>query len=84
MTPRVVKVSAEKDYKLFLIFNNGEEKIFDMTPYLSIGVFKELQDLKLFSTVRPFMGAVCWKNGQDLSPETLYIESKPLEILTAK
>lgn len=76
MHPRVLKVQAKNDYSLLINFDNGEEKTFDMKPYLNIGVFKELQDLDLFFSAKSFLGAVCWKNGQDLSPETLYLESR--------
>lgn len=78
MAPRVIKVKPEKNFSLLINFDNGEEKIFDMKPYLHIGVFRELQDVRLFASVKPFLGAVCWKNGQDLSPETLYLESRSL------
>lgn len=46
-----------------------------MKPYLDIGVFKELKDINLFKTVQPFLGSIQWKNGQDLCPDTLYMDS---------
>ena len=52
-----------------------EVKVFDMKPYLDIGIFKELKDLQLFNSVKPFLGSIQWKNGQDLCPDTLYLES---------
>ncbi len=79
MNPRVKKVSANPDFSLHLVFENGEEKLFDMKPFLKIGVFKELKNYKLFSTVKPFLGTVAWKNGQDLGPDTLYIDGKTIQ-----
>lgn len=76
MNPRVVAVKANKDYTLELTFENGQEKVFDMKPYLSIGVFKELTNFMLFKTAKPFLGSITWKNGQDLCPDTLYMDSK--------
>jgi len=76
MNPRVKEVYPIEDYQLRLIFNNGEEKIFDVKPYLNIGVFKDLQKLDIFKTVRPFLGSIIWGNNIDLSPDTLYIEGK--------
>ena len=76
MNPRVVNVKPEKDFTLLITFNNGEVKRFDVKPYLSIGVFKELQDLKIFNSVKPFLGSIQWTNGVDLCPDTLYLESK--------
>ncbi|HTB32646.1 MAG TPA: DUF2442 domain-containing protein, partial [Bacteroidia bacterium] len=34
MNPRVKEVYPMEDYQLRLVFNNGEEKIFDVKPYL--------------------------------------------------
>ncbi len=76
MNPRVKKVTPSRDYTLILTFTNGEIKIFDMKPYLEIGIFRELKDLSLFNSVKPFLGSIQWKNGQDLCPDTLYLESK--------
>jgi hypothetical protein len=76
MNPRIEKVYPLNNYELRLIFKNGEEKIFDVKPYLNIGVFKALNDLELFNTVRPFLGSIAWANNIDLSPDTLYLESK--------
>ncbi|MCU0286939.1 MAG: DUF2442 domain-containing protein [Acidobacteria bacterium] len=75
MNPRVKKVTANNNYTLTLTFANNEVRIFNMKLYLNIGIFKELNDLRYFNTVRPFLGSIQWKNGQDLCPDTLYEES---------
>jgi len=79
MNPRIKKVKPNRDYTLKLTFTNGEIKIFDMKPYLEIGIFRELKDPGLFNSVKPFLGSIQWKNGQDLCPDTLYLESKSLK-----
>lgn len=79
MNPRVKEVYPIEDYQLRLVFSNGEEKIFDVKPYLTIGVFKELLNPGIFNTVRPFLGSILWENNVDLSPDTLYIEGKKLQ-----
>jgi hypothetical protein len=76
MNPRVIKVLPAENYELLLTFSNGEEKIFDVKPYLSIGIFKELQNKSQFNAVMPFLGSIQWSNGVDLCPDTLYLESK--------
>lgn len=78
MNPRVKKVKPRRDYTLLITFTSGEVKIFDMKPYLEIGIFRELKDLSLFNSVKPFLGSIQWKNGQDLCPDTLYLESEKL------
>ncbi len=79
MNPRVKNVAPNSNYKLYITFDNGEIKIFDVNPYLQIGIFKELKDKALFNSVKPFFGSIQWKNGQDLCPDTLYLESKIVE-----
>lgn len=76
MNPRIKDVKpSSKDFTLTLTFQNGETGIFDVKPYLEIGIFKELKDPSLFNSVKPFMGSIQWKNGQDFCPDTLYLES---------
>jgi hypothetical protein len=75
MNPRVKDVKANRDYTLTLTFTNGEVKVFDVKPYLDKGIFRELQDVSVFNSVKPFLGSIQWKNGQDFCPDTLYLES---------
>jgi len=84
MNPRVKDVKPNPDNTLTLTFQNGEVKIFDMTPYLDRGIFKELQDKSLFNSVKPFLGSIQWRNGQDLCPDTLYMDGKVLQNQTMK
>jgi hypothetical protein len=74
----IIDVKALKDYKLLLKFENDEEKIFDMKPYLDIGKFKELKDKKLFDAVRVSFDTIEWNNGLDFDPEVLYEKSSLL------
>jgi hypothetical protein len=76
MNPRVVNVKPEPNFHLLITFSNGEVKNFDVKPYLGIGIFKELQELSLFNSVKPFLGSIQWANGVDFCPDTLYLESK--------
>ncbi len=39
------------DYKLLITFENGEDRVFDVKPYLEIGKFSELKDVTLFNSV---------------------------------
>ncbi|MGL6169544.1 MAG: DUF2442 domain-containing protein [Fusobacteriaceae bacterium] len=71
----VKKVIALKDYKLQLIFENDETKIFDVSPYLDKGVFKTLKDINIFNSVRVAFDSIEWSNGVDIDPETLYEDS---------
>ncbi len=71
----VKKVKPQHNYSLSLTFENGETKIFDMKPYLDLGVFKELKDKYLFNTVRVCFDSIAWANEADFDPEALYNSS---------
>ena len=75
MNPRIKDVTPNDDYTLNLVFDNGEEKVFDVAPYLDKGIFKELKALDLFKSVKPVLGSIQWKHGQDFCPDTLYLAS---------
>jgi len=50
-----------------------------MKPYLDLGIFRELKDIKLFNTVRTSFDSIEWANKADLDPEFLYQKSKKAE-----
>ena len=73
------QVEPQDNYLLLLTFENGEKRKFDMKPYLNKGVFKELEDVSLFNTVRKSFDSIEWDNEADLDPETLYADSIKVE-----
>lgn len=76
---KVVSAKANNDFTLDIGFNDGSLKRFDAKPYLDYPVFRELKDLNRFKNIKIVFGTVQWENEQDISPETLYLES--VEIL---
>jgi len=76
MNPRVKSVAVTDDYKLKLVFANGEAGVFDCSHLLDIGVFKELRDKNYFRQARAEHGTVTWPHEQDVCPDTLYIDSE--------
>jgi len=72
----VKEVKPLAEYKLLIRFENDEERIFDMNPFLDKGVFKELKDVELFNNVHVSFDTVEWGNGADLCPELLYRDSQ--------
>ncbi|MDR1895813.1 MAG: DUF2442 domain-containing protein [Prevotellaceae bacterium] len=78
MNPRVLDVKPESEYMLKLYFANGEVRRFDVKPYLHYEVFRALQDVSVFNSVRPFLGSIQWSNRADLCPDTLYEDSEPV------
>ncbi len=76
MNPRVSIVTPTEDYKLHLVFSNGEEGIYDCHDLLNFGVFEELRDRNYFKKVMVLHGTVAWPHEQDICPDTLYLDSQ--------
>ncbi|MBC3805689.1 MULTISPECIES: DUF2442 domain-containing protein [Acetobacterium] len=72
----VIDVEPLNDYKLLLTFENGEKRIFDVSPYLDKGIFQELKNEEKFRTVRVSFDSIEWCNQADLDPEFLFEKSK--------
>ena len=72
---KVISVKPLKNYMLQLEFDTEEIRLFDVKPYLDFGIFSELKDENYFKDVRTSLDSIAWKNGQDFSPETLYLKS---------
>ena len=72
----VLKVLPLENYRLLITFENKEERIFDVTPYLEIEIFKELKDVNLFNRAKVSFDTVEWENEADFDPEFLYENSE--------
>jgi len=79
MTPKIVSVEAAADCRLIVGFASGEQKSFDVAPYLDKGFFSELRDPEYFSQVRLCYGGVEWPHEQDLSTDTLYLRGNSFD-----
>lgn len=73
---KVIEARANIDHTLDLRFNDGSYRRFDVKPYLEMEVFQELQNINYFSSVSVAYGTVRWPHEQDISPDTLYLESE--------
>jgi Protein of unknown function (DUF2442) len=67
----VTAVKALTNYQIFVELVDGRTGVFDMSPYLERGVFRELKDRDYFRQVGIQLGAVTWPNEHDIAPETL-------------
>ena len=74
----ITEVLATDDHKLLLTFDNGERRLFDIAPYLSIGRFAELRSIEAFQKIGVSFDTVEWENGLDLDPEFLYEKSEKM------
>jgi len=71
----IVDVKPLEKYRLLLKFENGEERIFDVAPFLELGQYSELKDIGLFKSVKPSFDSIQWANKLDFDPEFLHEKS---------
>lgn len=76
MRPHIIDVQPLDNYKLFLTFENGEKKVYDMLYWLDKPMFQELKNIDLFRTVKVAGLSIAWLHGQDLCPDELYGDSE--------
>ena len=71
-------------HRIYVEIADGRKGIFDLTPYLDQGVFRELRDVQYFNRVGIVLGAVTWPHEQDIAPETLLAEMLPVDDASAR
>lgn len=72
MYPCVRDVVTNDDFSLLVTFDNDEEGILDMKPYLGFGVFQRINEIEKFRTARVSFDTIEWCDGVDLDPELIY------------
>jgi Protein of unknown function (DUF2442) len=75
----VKAVKPLPDFRIYVEVEDGRKGIFDVKPYLDHGVFRELRNVHYFNQVSILLGAVTWPHEQDIAPETLLDEMRPVE-----
>ena len=83
MNPHVTRATPQADHRLLLEFDNGETRLFDLTPWLDKGVFRALRDNPEFAQAHVVDGSVEWPGEIDLSYDTLYLRSTVVKQATA-
>jgi len=76
MSPRAKKAKALDGFKIEVEFANGEVRIFDVAPLLNFPVYQPLKTRSYFEKVFVSQGIVQWPNEVDISPDTLYLDSR--------
>lgn len=74
MILHIVEAHYERDYMIFLKFNDGAEGIVDLADQLYGEMFALLKDLEQFKSFNldPELDTIVWNNGADFSPEFLH------------
>lgn len=71
----IVSVRHVRQRILEVVFENGEKGTVDLGGYAKKGgVFKKFADIDYFKRahVNEDIGTICWPEGVDIAPETLY------------
>ncbi len=72
--PKIKFAEPLKDYKLFIIFDNGIIKIYSLKDKLENQIFRPLKDTKLFKSLQIDTGGygLIWNDEIDLSEFELW------------
>jgi len=68
----VSKAEYLDNYRIKLMFNNGDTKTVDLQNELSGSVYEPLRQLDYFKQFSVKYNTVEWENGADYAPEYLY------------
>lgn len=78
---KVIQVIPTSDYKVYVYFEDGKIKLFDMAHLIGIGVFAPLSDINVFKTKCTVLNnTLAWDlqgnrdvfNCLDIDPLTIY------------
>lgn len=81
MLHTVVQVVPTQDFKVFVYFSDGKIKLYDVSPLLGQGVFKQISDVESFVSKCTVMNnTLAWDVGGnfneyeciDIDPEEIY------------
>ena len=70
--PTLIEVTPLDNYYLKVVFDNGETRKVDFTPYFQQEVFKPLKNKELFNKVHVKYGGISWNDEIDLASASLY------------
>ena len=85
MIPRLVDMKYISEYTVWLKFEDGSEGEIDLEDELWGEVFEPLRKRAYFKTVRldKELNTICWENGADFAPESLYSKLTPKKMSSA-
>ena len=81
LRPTAVKVVPLSDHRVAVTFDNGQEKVFDVKPYIKGSWYGALMDEAFFKSVRVNGFSIEWADGQDICPDELWENSVPLSAI---
>lgn len=74
----IAEVVPKADHMLFIRADDGQQGVFDVTPYLESEAFAALKDQGQFKRVHNGKYFIEWDCGADLSADTIEARWKPV------
>jgi hypothetical protein len=75
---------VQPEFQLVVEFENSEQRIFNMLPYIDQKPWAKLKESNTFQGAFIENGTVAWPGNIDIDPETLYEFSAPLNTTASK
>lgn len=72
MIPKLIAATPLSNYIVKLYYDNNEVKMFELTPFLHLPIYKNLKDEALFKKITINYNTIQWANNIDIDPESLY------------
>ena len=74
--PNIKEVRVLDETRIYIKFEDGKEKVYDMKPLIEGNKFYEkLRNVEYFKMVKPCQDSIEWPDGEDVCPENLYYDS---------
>ena len=89
MLKRVIQVKPNFDFTVYIYFNDGKIKLYDMKSFLNNGVFVQISDIDNFLNKCTVMnGTLAWDlsgkfdptNCIDMDPESIYMTAMDVAV----
>ena len=77
LPPGAVEVTVLDDYRLRVVFDNGETRELGARPMLGRKCYAKLNSKPFFALASVQYGCASWPENTDLDPEWLYDDSIP-------
>lgn len=71
----LIDCQYKEGYRLYVRFSDGKGAEIDLVTIINSGpIFEALKDINYFQkvSIHPELKTLCWPNGADIAPETLY------------
>ena len=76
IVPKPIEVRALENYDLYIKFEDGKEKIYNVKHLVEkIPFYNNLKNKEYFQNVKIDRDTVVWEQGEDIAPENLYNDS---------